>query len=88
MRKKILLIVLLLGVLGTSYWLLRSQYRLPFDQVSTFQAVSTNSSVLVGLPDIADGAIELNNQHLWFLDAQRVREVLDSLKLTEGPEWS
>lgn len=87
MRKKILLVVLLLGVLGTSYWLLRSQYRLPFDQVNPFQAVSTNSSVLVGLPDIADGSVELNNQHLWFLDAQRVREVLDSLKLTTGTEW-
>ncbi len=87
MRKKILLIISLLVILCAAFWVLRSYYRLPFDQVSPFQAVSTSSSILVGLENIADEAVELNNQHLWHLDAQRVREVLDSLNLAQEPTW-
>ncbi|WP_367389307.1 hypothetical protein [Lewinella sp. LCG006] len=87
MRKKILLVVLLLVFIGTAFWLMRSYYRLPFDQVSPFQAVSTSNSLLLGLPNIADETTTLNNQHLWYLDALRIREVLDSLDLAVDPTW-
>lgn len=86
MSKKIIVLLLVLGLIAAAWWLVRPHYRLPFDQVSPFQAVSMNSSVLIGLPNLAT-ATDLNNQQLWYLDAKRVKELLDTLSLDESVSW-
>jgi hypothetical protein len=87
MGKKIIVVVLLLAILGVGYWLSRSYFRLPFDRVSPFQAVSDDSGVLMGLPDLGAAIPDLNEQQLWHLDARRVTELLDTLQLSTEVKW-
>jgi len=68
-------------------WLLRSEYRLPFDRVIPFSAVSESASLLIRLPQLAPDSTALTTGQPWDLDVAVVGKFLDTIGLRQAVDW-
>lgn len=87
MWKRLIGAVILLVVLAAAYWLVRSQYRLPFDRLSLYEAVPQNSAALLRLSSLSPDSTASNIVPLWSMEAKHVVELLHELGLSESVEW-
>ncbi|MEM1214461.1 MAG: hypothetical protein AAGJ82_02160 [Bacteroidota bacterium] len=84
MKKAFWLLLALLVLIG-SYFLVRPHWRLPFDSVSPFQAVSASSELLIQLPYLRrPDSAQLRQDHIWYLETRRLIDLLH--EVTGGTE--
>lgn len=82
------LFALILALLYGGYLLIRPYWRLPFDKMSPFEAISINSSLAIGFDVITQPEDSLYENHLWALDVKRLNELLDSFDFKDENLWA
>jgi len=85
--KKILLLLLLLGALSVVYFFIRPFWRLPFDRLSAFEAISSTTGLVIGFDVLDQGNDSLLKDQLWALDVQGLKQMLDSFDMAQDQIW-
>lgn len=94
-RKPIFILLLTLGGLVGAYFLIRPFWRLPFDLVSPFEAISATTGLAIGLDVFNDKTDSLRTQdqseflrdQLWALEVEGLKTMLDSFGMAESSLW-